>query len=35
MGKAKRAHHLFAAEVRVGNGQAPLRTLRNCHLLMN
>src|SRR5262249_38653781 len=29
MGKAKRAHHLFAAEVRVGNGQAPLPTLRN------
>src|SRR5260221_10438632 len=29
MGKAKRAHHLFAAEVRVGNGQAPLPVLRN------
>jgi hypothetical protein len=30
MGKAKRTHHLFGAEVRVGNGQAPLPTLRNC-----
>src|SRR5262245_14096361 len=32
MGKAKRAHHLFSAEVRVGNGEAPLPTLRkqNC-----
>src|SRR5262249_45770334 len=29
MGKAKRAHHLFSAEVRVGNGEAPLPTLRN------
>jgi len=32
MGKAKRAHHLFSAEVRVGSSQAPLPTLRkqNC-----